>query len=168
MQFYESFMIFEIFLKSMRLDGKWKGMGNLELETRVGGGHVVDELVAVFAHERLLVVATDVVPCDTVTVHVVQHAQARFLRTVDVKLGIVRLWDLLVAALAPRVVRPTDRRLVGGRHLAPGGRPEPPVYVFRFQVRTVLAAIEVAQPSAGPYIRCVVYTDNDKNRILYE
>lgn len=91
-----------------------KGEVNLKLETRVGGGHVVEQLVAVFAHERLLVIATDVVPRNTVTVHVVQHAQARFLRAVDVELGVVGLRDLLVAALAPRVVRPADRRLVGG------------------------------------------------------
>lgn len=146
----------------MRSDGKWKGKVDLKLETRVGGGHVVEQLVAVFAHERLLVIATDVVPRNAVTVHVVQHAQTRFLRAVDVELGVVRLRDLLVAALAPRVVRPAGRRLVGGRHLAPGRRPEPSVHVSRFQVRPVLAAVEVAQPSAGPYVRCVVYTARKK------
>lgn len=130
--------------------------GVLELKPRVCGGHVVEQLVAVLAHERLLVVTTDVVPRDAVTVHVVQHAQARLHGAVDVELGVVRLRRLLMAALAPRAVRPAGRRLVGGRYLATGGRPEPAVHGLRFQVRAVLASLEVAQPAAGPYVRRVV------------
>lgn len=128
----------------------------LQLEPRVGGGHVVEQLVAVLAHERLLVVAPDVVPRDAVAVHVVQHAQARLLRTVDVGLGVVRLRHLLVPGLAPRAVRPAGRRPVGGRQLAARRRPEPTVHVLRLQVRPVLAALEVAQPPAGPYVGRVV------------
>lgn len=130
--------------------------GNLKLEPRLGGGYVVEQLFAVLTHERLLVVAADVVPRDPVAVHVVQHAQTRLGRAVDVELGVVRLRHLLVAALAPRAVRPAGRRLVGGRYLAARGRPEPAVQLLRLQVRTVLAALEVAQPPAGPYVRCVV------------
>lgn len=142
-------------LRTGNVSWGWTG-GRLELESRVGGGHVVEQLVAVLAHERFLVVATDIVPCDSVAVHVVQHAQARLGRAVDVELRVVRLRRLLVSALAPRVVRPTGRRLVGGGQLAPGGRPEPSVHVLRFQVRPVLAALEVTQPSAGPYVWGVV------------
>lgn len=132
----------------------------LEPERRVGGGHVVEQLVAVLAHERLLVIAPDVVPRDPVAVHVVEHAQARLDGAVDVELGVVRLRFLLVAALAPRHVRPTGRRLVGGRDLAARRRPEPSVHALRFQVGPVLAALEVAQPSAGPYVRRVICTRN--------
>jgi len=134
--------------------GVWVAIS--ELESRVGGSHVVEQLIAVLTHERLLVIATDVVPRDTIAVHVVQHAQARLHRSVDVELCVVRLRYLLVTALAPRSVRPAFRCLVGGRYLAPGGRPEPSVHVLRLQVRTVLAALEVAKPTAGPDIRSIV------------
>lgn len=128
----------------------------LKLDSGVGGAHVVKQLIAVLAHERLLVIASDVVPRDSVTVHVVQHAQTRLHRAVDVELGVVGLRRLLVSALAPRVVRPVGRFLVGAGDLAPRGRPEPSVHVLRLQVRPVLAALEVAQPSAGPNVGRVI------------
>lgn len=134
----------------------------LELEPRVSSGYVVEQLFAVLAHKRLLVVAPDVVPRDAVAVHVVEHAQTRLLRSVDVRLSVVRLRRLLVAGLAPRAVGPAGRRLVGGRQLAARRRPEPAVHVLRFQVRSVLAALKVAQPPAGPYVRRII-CDRKKN-----
>lgn len=155
--------------------GSWWGTGlgggrrvSLKLESRVGGTHVVKQLIAVLAHERFLVIASDVVPRDTVAVHVVQHAQARLHRAVDVELSVVRLRLLLVSALAPRVVRPVGRRLVGAGDLAPSGRPEPSVHVLRLQVRSVLAALEVAQPSASPNVGRVVCEKTNGSAALEE
>lgn len=45
-------------------------------------------------------------PRDAVIVHVVEHAQARLVRLVDVVFRIVGLAGLLVAGLAPGVVSP--------------------------------------------------------------
>ena len=69
----------------------------LKLYPLVGGGHVVEQRVRVFAHEGLGVVAGDVVPLDPVAVDVVQQTQARLLRSVDVLLSVVGLRDLQVA-----------------------------------------------------------------------
>lgn len=99
----------------------------LETNTAVGAGHVVEQLLGVLADERFLMVTRDVVPGDAVVVNVVQDGQAGLVGTVDVILGIVRLSDLLVAGLRPRIVAPTVRRLVGRCHLLAIRRPEPAV-----------------------------------------
>lgn len=86
----------------------------LEAEAAVGAGHVVEKLLVVLADERLLVVTRDVVPGDAVIIHVVQDGHAGFGGAVDVELGIVRLFGLLVAGLRPRIERPAYRCLVSG------------------------------------------------------
>ena len=50
---------------------------HLELQLGVTGTDKVEQLVAVLADERLLVVAGNVVPLDAVVVEVVENGQAR-------------------------------------------------------------------------------------------
>lgn len=121
----------------------------------VGGPHELEQLVRVLAEEGLGVVAGDVVPFDPVLVDVVEDAHAGLDAAVDVELGVVRLGHQLVAELAlvargrPGLVAPAGGRRVGGGHLDAGSGPEPPVDRGRLQV-VPLAALEVAQASAGP------------------
>lgn len=68
-----------------------------QADAAVGGSYIVEQLITVLADERFLVVACHIMPSDTIVVHIVQHTQAGLIGTVDVKLGIVRLADLLVA-----------------------------------------------------------------------
>lgn len=56
-------------------------------------------------------VTGDVMPRNAVVVHVVQHTQAGFSGTVDVKLSVVGLTLLFVASLGPGVVAPAVRDL---------------------------------------------------------
>lgn len=125
-------------------------------DATVGGGHVVEEFVAVFADERFLVVAGDVVPRDSVIVDIVQHAEARLVGSVDVELCVVRLACLLVTRGRPGVVPPTTRDLVGGRHTDAGRRPEPTVDVLRLQVPSTLATLEVTDSPTRPNVGDVV------------
>lgn len=101
-------------------------------------------------------VARDVVPGDAVVVNVVQDGQAGLVGAVDVVFGIVRLSDLLVAGLRPRIEAPTVRRLVGGCHLLAIRRPEPAVQGFRLEVTSILAALEVTETPGRPDVRNVV------------
>lgn len=93
----------------------------LESDSSVGGSHVVEELIAVLADEGLLVVAGDVMPGDAVAIHVVQHGETGLVRSVDVKLCVVGLTDLLVPGLAPGIEAETVGNLVGRSHLLAGG-----------------------------------------------
>lgn len=93
----------------------------LESDSSVCGSHVVEEFIAVLADEGLLVVAGDVMPGDTVVVHVVQHGEAGFIRSVDVKLCVVGLTDLFVSGLTPGIEAETVGNLVGRSHLLAGG-----------------------------------------------
>ena len=132
---------------------------NLQLDAGVGGGDVLEQGGRVLADDRLGVVAADVVPLEPVLVHVVEHAEARLRRLVDVELGVVRLRLLEVAGRAPRLVRPAGRRAVGGRELDARAGPEPAVDDERLQVVAV-AALEVAQaparPDVGQFLCCAI------------
>ncbi len=55
----------------------------------------LEELVWVLADEGFGVVAGDVVPLDAVVVDIVEDAHAGLHASVDVKLGVVRLGDVL-------------------------------------------------------------------------
>lgn len=128
----------------------------LEANTAVSAGHVVEQLLRVLADERFLMVTCDVVPGDAVVVNVVQNGHAGLVGAVDIILGVVRLPDLLVAGLRPRIEAPTVRRLVGGCHLLAIRRPEPTIQGFGLEITSVLAALEVAETSGRPDIRNVV------------
>lgn len=128
----------------------------LEADAAVGAGNIVQQLLGVLADERLLVVARDVVPGDAVVVDVVQDGHAGLVGAVDVELGVVRLSDLLVAGLGPRVEGPAIRRLVRRRHLLAIRRPEPAVQGLGLEVTSVLAALEVAETPGRPDVRHVV------------
>lgn len=70
-----------------------------QTETGVGASNIVEKLFGVFANDRFLVVASDVVPSDAVVVDVVEDAEAGLVGAVDVELGVVGLTLLLVARL---------------------------------------------------------------------
>lgn len=129
----------------------------LEANTAIGAGHVVEQLLGVLADEWFFMVTRDIVPGDAVVVNVVQDGHAGLVGAVDVILGIVRLSDLLVAGLRPRIETPTIRHLVGGCHLLAIRRPEPPVQGFGLEVTSIFAALEVAETSGRPDVRNVIW-----------
>lgn len=138
----------------------------LQTDTRIGGRHIVQQLLAVLAHERLLVVACHIVPGDAVVVHVVQHRQARLARLVDVVLGVIGLRQLLVARLAPRIVAPALRNAIGRLDLLACRRPEPTEQVLRLQIGAALAALEVAQATRCPDVRHIVRLDQAEDEVV--
>lgn len=101
-------------------------------------------------------VTRDVVPGDAVVVNIVQDGQAGLVGAVDVILGVVRLPDLLVAGLRPRIEAPAVRCLVGGCHLLAIRRPEPTIQGLGLEVTSILATLEVAETSGRPDVRNVV------------
>lgn len=96
-------------------------------------------------------VTGNVVPFDSIAVDIVEHTHARLHATVDVKLGVVGLGDVLslelclVSGVRPGLVAPAWRSRVGGRHLNSGSRPEPTVNPDGLKILTV-TSLEVAQP----------------------
>lgn len=129
---------------------------SLKTDSAIGAGDVVEEFVAVLAHEGLLVVASNVVPGDAVVVYVVEDRQAGLLGAVDVELSVVGLTLLLVSGLGPGVEAPASWGLVGRGHLFAVGGPEPSVDRLGLQVTTVLATLEVAQTTGRPDVGHVV------------
>ena len=111
-------------------------------------------------------VAGNVVPGDTVIVHVVQDAQARLAGLVDVVLGVVGLGLLLVSSLAPGVVGPARGHLVGLGDLVAGRRPEPSEEVLGLQIGASLAALEVAQAARRPDVGDVVGLDEAEDQVV--
>ena len=94
------------------------------------------------------VIATNIVPNNSVLVDVVEHSQASFGRLVDFELGVVRLRFLKVAGGAPRLSGPAGRFFVGGGQFDARAGPEPAVDDERLEVGTIVAALEVAQSTA--------------------
>lgn len=100
-------------------------------------------------------VAGDVVPGNAIAVHVVEYCKAGLVRAVDVKLGVVRLLDLLVSGLTPGVETKTIGHLVRRGHLLTGSRPEPTINALGFKVATIFTTLEITQATARPDVRYV-------------
>lgn len=131
----------------------------LQFNARIGSGDVLEKWWRIFADDGLGVVASNVVPLDTIFVDVIEHTQTRFFGLVDFEFGIVRLWPLEVASGAPRLVTPTGRSLVGLGQLDTRTGPEPSVDQDGLQVLAV-ATSKVAQTATGPDVGqflCVVF-----------
>lgn len=111
-------------------------------------------------------VAGNVVPGDTIIVHVVQDAQAGLAGLVDVVLGVIGLGLLLVSSLAPGVVGPTRGHLVGLGDLVAGRRPEPSEEVLGLQIGASLAPFEVAETARGPDVGNVVGLDQAEDQVV--
>ena len=118
---------------------------SLDAQVRVAVLDVLQQGVVLLAHPRLHVMAGDVMPVDTVVVEVVQDGQTVLGGTALDQLAVVRLRLTDAATLGPVVLVAHGRR----GELLQLGRPEPTVNVRGLQIGTV-AALEVAQPSAGP------------------
>lgn len=57
----------------------------LKTNSGVAGSYKVEKFVTVFADERFDVVASNIVPFDSIIVEVVQNGQARFIITLLIK-----------------------------------------------------------------------------------
>lgn len=114
----------------------------LQNDFRIARADEVHQLFAVFADERLLVVASNVVPFDSVVVEVVQDGQARLSLIIFAIVG-------LRAAITTSVRPVTKSTLVGGGDLGLRTGPEPSVDNDRLQISAV-ASVEVAFAAAGP------------------
>lgn len=121
----------------------------LQLDTGIGSRDVLQQRRWVFADDSFGVVATDVMPLDTVFVDVVQHAEARFFGFVDFEFGVVRLWAFEVASSTPRLVTPTGRDFIRFGQFDARTGPKPAVDQDGLQVFTV-ATFEVAQATTRP------------------
>lgn len=93
----------------------------LETNASVGGCHIVEKLITVLTDERFLVVAGNIMPGNTITVHVVQNSKTGLGCAIDVKFSIVRLLNLLVPSPTPGVVAEPIRHLVCGSHFLTSG-----------------------------------------------
>lgn len=94
-------------------------------------------------------VAADVVPLDSVLIDVVEDAQTRFFRLVDLEFSVVRLGPFEVSSGAPWLVTPTGWDLVRLGQLDARAGPEPTVDQDGLQVFAI-ATLEVAQATARP------------------
>lgn len=82
-----------------------------QADAAIGASNVIKEFLRVLAHDRFLVITSNVVPRYTVVVYIVEYAKARFRCAVNIELCIVRLALLLVPCLRPWVVAPTRKDL---------------------------------------------------------
>lgn len=114
--------------------------------------HVIQELVAVLAHEGLLVIAGDVVPFDAVTVDVVEDPHAGLRCLVDIELRVVGLRSPGVTLVAPGLVPPAGGNAVGVGHLGVGVGPEPSLDVEGLEILALGAAREVTEATGRPDI----------------
>ena len=95
-------------------------------------------------------VASDIVPGDSILVDVVEDAHAGLDGAIDVEFSVIRLGHFdsviklgLVSGIRPGLVRPAGWGGVGGRHFDPGPRPEPSVDLNGLEVVAV-TAFEIA------------------------
>jgi len=118
----------------------------------VGSLDKIEQSFVVLTDVRLLMVAGNVMPLDTVLVKVVEHTQAGLGCSVDPELSVVGLGDLIVASTGPglRVASPSGGGFISGGNLPINGRPEPAFDVHWLQVETLGAALEVTQTTGSP------------------
>ena len=79
--------------------------------------NILNKGIRIFANERFLVVAGNIVPFDSIIVNIVQSTKTRFRCFVDAEFSIVRLRFLEVSSLAPWLVTPVRRSGIGGSNL---------------------------------------------------
>lgn len=137
------------------------GFDLLKNNARVFTPNVVQQKFAVLTDEGLFVVASDIVPFDSILVDVVEDAHARLGGHVDVELGVVGLRAAGVALVAPGLVSPVGWGLVGGGHLGVGVGPEPAEDVEGLQVFALVAALEVTQAAGCPDVAEVTWTSQE-------
>lgn len=99
----------------------------LQFNTRVGSTDVLKKRWRILADDGLGMIATNVMPFDTILVNVVQNPKARFFGLVDFEFSIVGLCPLEVASSAPWLVTPTSRCFISFGQLDTRARPEPAV-----------------------------------------
>lgn len=128
-------------------DISWLGGSHtctLQTNSGVARADKVQQLVGVLAHERLQMVAGNVVPLESVVVEVVQDGQAGLVVTLS-RLAVVRLLLAVSSGVAP-----VAGVALGGRSdLDARAAPEPSVLVRGLQVRSVTAG-KVALPAGRP------------------
>uniref|UniRef100_A0A8D8ZYW0 Uncharacterized protein n=1 Tax=Cacopsylla melanoneura TaxID=428564 RepID=A0A8D8ZYW0_9HEMI len=112
-------------------------------------------------------IASNIVPSNTVLVNVVEHRHTGFVGLVDVILSVVWLRNFLVSRLRPGVVSPALWNLVGWGHLCSGGRPEPSKDALGLQISSVLATFEVTETSTGPDVWNVVLLDQFEDQVIF-
>lgn len=87
-----------------------------QTDATVGICDITEELFGIFTDERFLMVASNVMPSNTIVVNIVKYRQARFIGAVDIVLRVIRLSDLLVSSLRPWVEAPARWYLIGRCH----------------------------------------------------
>lgn len=108
--------------------------------------HIVEERLTLFAHPRFLVMASNVVPVDSILVEVVQDSQAVLRGTTLDEFSVVRLGLVDSAGVSPIVLG-----AVGGRgKFLEFSSPEPTINVERLQVGALITSLEVTDTTTGP------------------
>ena len=128
----------------------------LKTDTPITVCDIVQKLFGILANERLFVIASNIVPCYTIVVNVVEDSQTGFIGTVNVEFSIVRLTNLLVTSLRPWVISPAVRKEIRRLYLFPVCRPKPSEDGLGFQITTVFAALEVTETTRCPDIRYII------------
>jgi len=142
-------------------------ISNLQGYTGIAPPDEVEKSGRVFADDGLVVVASDVVPLETVLVDVVEDTQASLGRVVDGELGVIGLGGLEVTSGAPWLIAPAGRSAVGLGQLHLSSRPEPSLDDQRFQILTRIAALEVAHAAARPDVRQVFSFDDLCDHVVF-
>lgn len=103
------------------------GVDLSQTDTTVGICDIIEELLGIFANERFLVVASNIMPSDAVVINVVKYRQTGLVGTIDIEFRVIRLPNFLVSSLGPRIEAPARWYLIGWCHFFTICRPEPTV-----------------------------------------
>ena len=104
----------------------------------------------IFTNEHLLMVASSIMPGNTIIIDIIEHSQASLCRPVDLLFCIIWLWNIspsklgLVASVRPWLEPPERRGRVGRSNPNTGPRPEPSSYADWLEILTV-TSVEVAK-----------------------
>ena len=115
------------------------------------------EILNIFTNKHLLMVASSIMPGNSIIIDIIEHSQASFCRPVDLLFCIIWLWNIspsklgLVASVGPGLERPERRGRVGRSNPNTGPGPEPSSYIDWLEILTV-TSVEVAKTTRGPCI----------------
>lgn len=132
----------------------------LDTDAWISGTNEVEEFIGVFADEGLEMVASNVVPFDSVVVEVVQDGKASL---------VVTLGDFTVVRLSTSEssgVRPVSiGTVVGGSNTGTRARPEPSVDQVGLEISTV-AAGEIALSAGSPDVTDTATGNTLLNKVI--
>lgn len=139
---------------------------NLQANSAICSGDIVEQFLAVLTNERLLVVASNVVPSNTIIVNIVKNRQTRFSGAINIKFSIIRLLLFLMPSGRPWIIIPSVWCLVSGRHLLTASRPEPSKDILWLQIRAVFTSLEVTESARSPNVWHIILLNEAEDHVI--